>query len=237
MMQTQDRRNASQDRRRAPRYPAAVDRAQVGWWEDKQFRTAPARLTDISSGGASLVLDGQGVPSSFLWMCLVGEKPTGWISANLAGAQTSEDGVQLVRLAFAESCPYEVFKTAVWGSPSSQMSAPPPILDRRAPRAGVATGEQPPSDECHPVPVQRPPDPLALDRMTRVVLVSPLAPMPPTLWEAEQSQRVLKDRLAVLPWALTSVMSLIVVTLIGIITSSWLGHVRLVESFLAASKD
>src|SRR3954454_3259712 len=107
-MQTQDRREVSQDRRRAPRYPAAVDLAQVGWWEDQQFRTAPARLKDISSGGAALLVDGQDVSSSSLWMCLVGEKPTGWISANLAGAHTSEDGVQLVRLSFAESCPYDV---------------------------------------------------------------------------------------------------------------------------------
>lgn len=237
-MQTQERRIASQDRRRALRYPAAMDQAEVGWCEDKQFRTAAARLKDISSGGAALILDGQEVASTSLWMRLGGENPTQWISANLAGAQTSEDGVQLVRLAFAEPCPYDVFKTAVWGTSSAPMAAPAPIPDRRANWTGVPTGEQPPSDARQPEPIQqRPLDPPARDELTRVVLVSPLALTPPTLMEAEESQRVLKDRLAVLPWVMTFAMSLIVVALIGIIIWESLGHVRLVESFLAASKD
>jgi hypothetical protein len=62
-------------------------------------------------------VDQKGPSTEKAWMCLAGQEVTQWVGAQVAGVMVDESGNQLVRLAFPESCPYDVFRAAVWGDP------------------------------------------------------------------------------------------------------------------------
>lgn len=101
------------DRRLAPRYAPARDATQLGWWEDGQFRTADARLRNISSGGAAVNLGGTGPDTAGAWVCILMPGTDVWVQASVAGAVAAEDGTPHVRLTFAEPCPDDVLISAV----------------------------------------------------------------------------------------------------------------------------
>jgi len=217
-----------QDRRTSPRYAPALDQAHVGWWGGKHFRTTPAKLQDISSGRAALIVDGQTTAPAAVWVCVIGQGPTEWVQATIVGTAAGEDGTQQARLTFTEGCPYELFKAAVWGDQAAQPPAPA-AYEPPAPSTGLPPGDRP--------PVQRRAAALSPgDQLACVVVVSASAPGPPTLYQAEQSQRALKDRWSVLPWATAFLISLAATMAIGVVAVERLGHFRQLESTLAATK-
>jgi hypothetical protein len=243
MMNPKDHRTSAKDRRTSARYTPAVDQSQIGWWDGKQFRTTSATLQDISTGGAALTIDGQILPvdgemaPATVWMCVVGQEPTEWVQSRIAGATTGEDGTRRVRLAFTEHCPYEVFKASVWGNPAAQPPrAAPGAGEQSAPPTSVPPGDRPPLPRRLPDRRQT----VALshgDELTCVVVASAAADGPPTLYEAERSQRVLKDRVAVLPWAMAFVMGLAVAAMLGMVVVERLGQFRQVETRVSAANN
>src|SRR5262245_44006689 len=92
------------ERRSAARYVPVRDQVRLGWWDADRFRTVRARLLDISSGGAALLVDQSPPAPPSVWMCLVGQAPTEWIPATLAAGTTGEDGSQRIRLVFTGPC-------------------------------------------------------------------------------------------------------------------------------------
>jgi hypothetical protein len=241
MMHPKERGTSSKDRRTSSRYTPAVDQARVGWWDGKQFRTTSATLQNISTGGAAVTIDGQILPvdgemaPATVWMCVVGQEPTEWVQSRIAGAMTGEDGTRRVRLAFAQHCPYEVFKASVWGDPAAQPPrAAPGAGEQSAPPTSVPSGDRPPLP--HRQPARRLTVALSHgDKLTCVVVASAAADAPPTLYEAERSQRVLKDRVAVLPWSMAFVMGLATAAMLGMVVVERLGQLRQVETRVSAA--
>ncbi len=206
------------DRRSSTRYVPAADQARVGWWEGVHFRTAAARLTDISVGGAAVTVDPPAFQATTVWVCLVDQSAPEWVEADSAGSITETDGAQRLRLAFTHSCPYEVFKAAVWG-------------DLAAPAAPPARPDAEP-------PTERPPEEIARrDDLNYVVLSSSVEHGPPTLQESWLARRAERDRMAVLPWAVAMAMGLATVALLGVLVLEHLGRLRLIASLLRSAGD
>lgn len=107
------------DRRKEPRYPAKHDQANLGWYAEESYQTLPGRLEDVSSGGASLVLDSATWAGGDVWLCLSGGAQTDWVRAEVVGASQVDGGAQRIRLKFHESCPFDFFKIAAWGNPGA----------------------------------------------------------------------------------------------------------------------
>ncbi len=120
--------------------------ACLGWWDGVQYRTARVHLRNISTGGA-LVYSGQEPPDSGkAWLCLAGQHVSQWVRAEVAGVMAEDISNHLIRLTFPEGCPYDVFRSVVWGKPiaGSDIAVPeppaafvsehpsiPPLKDRR----------------------------------------------------------------------------------------------------------
>ena len=139
------------DNRTSSRYTPAVSQAQLGWWDGKLFLTTSAKLQDISTGGAALTIDEQEMAPTTVWMCMVGQGPTEWVQSQVAGATTGENGTRRVRLAFADHCPYEVFKASVWGDPAAQPPrTAPEVDDQPALPTSVWPGDRLPLPEHQP---------------------------------------------------------------------------------------
>lgn len=223
------------DRRRATRYPAVVDAARVGWWEGKHFRTAPARIEDISTGGAAISIGPDSLSAPVLWVCLAGPTPNEWVQAHLTGVTTAEDGSRTVRLAFPLSCPYELFKRVAWGEPAA-IAPPPPLAVAPTPdgRAEVPTVVPPPLlTRTH---ARMRPTATSESVSTCVVVLSLPFDSPPTLCEAEQSIRARKDRVAALSWIVAFAVGLVVAVLLGVLVRGKLEGFRFVESPLKTAR-
>ena len=226
-------RTHAQDRRKEPRYPPATDLAHIGWCEGEEFCTVQAQLQNISNGGAALDLARDRPASPDLWMCVVTAGPTEWLQASIAGSQATEDGGQRVRLAFVEPCPYDVFKAVVWGLTLARPAPPPtPTEPRRAETtpSGRVGQRTPHVDSTNPRPA---PDPSYDDEFTSVVVALPVIP---SRWKVEQDRRAAADRVAILPWALTFLLSVFVITLLGILVIERWSDVRNLASLEATSE-
>lgn len=108
------------DRRRSFRYHPSRDQACLGWWGAGQFRTARVRLTNISTDGALISVGQERPESGKVWVCLAGQDVSQWVGAEVVGVTTDGTGSHLVRLTFPKSCPYDVFRSAVWGKPIAE---------------------------------------------------------------------------------------------------------------------
>lgn len=106
------------ERRKEPRYAPAAEAARIGWWEGRDFRMSDAQLEDISSGGAKLKLADSELWGSDVWLSMGGAGTNAWIPATITELATAEDGSRRLRAAFHNTCPYDVFKSAVWGTPA-----------------------------------------------------------------------------------------------------------------------
>lgn len=134
---------AADDRRKEPRYPAKHDRANLGWYCGESYETLSGRLEDVSSGGASLVLEGATWAGGDVWLCLSGDAGTDWVRAEVVGASQVDGSAQRIRLKFHESCPFDFFKTAAWGKPGSSATTQEP-----ASRAHDTSASQGPHRTC-----------------------------------------------------------------------------------------
>jgi hypothetical protein len=92
-----------EERRAAPRCRPVVHRAWLGWWtRPGEFGSVPARLEDISQGGARLV---------------TAKPPTEQqrVQAKVVAVTPGPDSEFIVRLAFAGPCPQSLYRTAIFG--------------------------------------------------------------------------------------------------------------------------
>jgi hypothetical protein len=111
------------DRRSTPRYEAdptitcllAVPSGGTGTATER-----PATLIDLSQSGARMtVAPGGVIDLGLAWLRLDQPVPSPWIAGRLVAIDTpgwwKRHGPVVVRLAFSEPCPYEVFRLAVRG--------------------------------------------------------------------------------------------------------------------------
>jgi hypothetical protein len=111
------------DRRAAPRYPADAALTCLLALPSGTASPAverPAVLIDLSQTGARLtVAAGVAVDVGPAWLRLVEPVPSAWVAGRLVAIETPgwwrRHAPIVVRLAFAEPCPYEVFRLAVSG--------------------------------------------------------------------------------------------------------------------------
>ncbi len=118
----------SPDRRCSFRYSPTRDLACLGWWDGRQFRTARVQLRNISTDGALVSLGQERPDSGKVWVCLAGQDVSQWVRAEVAEVTADDIGNHLVRLTFPESCPYDLFRSAVWGEPiaAADIAVPEP---------------------------------------------------------------------------------------------------------------
>jgi hypothetical protein len=110
------------DRRRATRYETNGTPAVLGWYDGAEYRNSPAVLIDISLGGLSAWVEVLPPAGGTVWFQLGGEGSSPWVEAIVVEAIRikvvrlfrSRTRFQ-VRLRFAESCPYNIFKAAIEG--------------------------------------------------------------------------------------------------------------------------
>lgn len=74
-------------------------------------------VVDISQMGVAVLCDDVPRPAARIWLRLERPQPTDWVEVDLKGVTRSAQGSYLVRLAFRELCPYNLFKAAVYGRP------------------------------------------------------------------------------------------------------------------------
>ena len=92
------------ERRRTRRRPALTNRARLEWSDGPEFVNTPARLIDISQGGASFIAELPPPPSHDVWVRLEVPRQTGWVSARVVRL----DGPTAGGLSFLSYCPYEL---------------------------------------------------------------------------------------------------------------------------------
>jgi hypothetical protein len=103
------------DARNSSRYHAVRSAVFLGWWEEPEFRSTPARLLDLSHGGAQVLVGLEPPDGATLWLCLAGTPPGEWVEVKAVDREVLRKGERRLHLKFPESCPYELFEAAVLG--------------------------------------------------------------------------------------------------------------------------
>lgn len=206
------RERFNDERRKEPRYPAKHDQANVGWYRGESYQTVPGRLEDVSSSGASLVLDdGASWEGGDVWLCLSGGVRTEWVRGEVAGVSQVEGSAQRVRLRFHESCPFDFFKTVAWGGPK----APAPRGDvPGAPRTEQAQGSPGPHFACtadDETPTLE--DDFRALRVSVTMYQAPRAPEKFQFGRLREDER--DDRVLLVPKAYLAVLQIVGATLVA----------------------
>ncbi|MGE3818215.1 MAG: PilZ domain-containing protein [Isosphaeraceae bacterium] len=103
------------ENRRSCRYDAVRSAVYLGWWEEPDFRCCAAELRNLSQGGALIDVPIPPPQDAVLYLCM-GESATAhWTEAAVVSVTNPRDRVYRIRLAFSETCPYEMFNLAVFG--------------------------------------------------------------------------------------------------------------------------
>ena len=121
------------DRRIMPRHPATEYAIWLGWWRGEQeFFTTPARLVNISRGGALITTIDPPPERHTVWICHGSPEPTECIKAKVLRVSRVLRRECALRLAFPEPCPHGFFEAAVCGLAMvvRAMASPRTILDR-----------------------------------------------------------------------------------------------------------
>ncbi len=229
---------ARKERRDSHRYTPVMEQACLGWWEGREFRSVSARLRNLSSSGARVVVEGDRPAAQRVWIWVAGQPKIRWVPATLLAEMEDEPEPGSLRLSFAEPFPYESFKAAVWGEQGRHCGSSPagdlaacmtnsrkieesgscPTARSEAERIrfflGIDNGRQaegPRSDAEGP-------------RAT-------VSPHPPTLVEAYHAQQVLHDRLAPISWLTISAISLLILVSILAIVTTRLEDLRWLSGF------
>ena len=92
------------ERRRTRRHPAGDNRARIEWADGPDFLDTPARLLDISQGGAGFVAESPPAPGRDVWLRLEAPRLTGWVSAKVVRLDGSAEG----GLSFSGFCPHDL---------------------------------------------------------------------------------------------------------------------------------
>ncbi len=99
------------ERRKSPRSSAVANRAVLEWTEGSESRESPARLVDISGGGARLVAEGLPPLGQSVWFRLEQPAASGWVGARVVRHDDSHGA----GLEFANTCPFDVYHAATLG--------------------------------------------------------------------------------------------------------------------------
>jgi hypothetical protein len=219
----------SPDRRCSFRYSPTRDLACLGWWDGRQFRTARVQLRNISTDGALVSLGQERPDSGKVWVCLAGQDVSQWVRAEVAGVTADDTGNHLVRLTFPESCPYEVFRSAVWGEPIaaadiavpeppagfvSERPSTPPVKSRRAWIAEMHTRS---TGTINPT-WERPSQPQQASRQSPE----------PNQSEIDEGSRSHSS----LPWVMAFVINLFLVSWLGTVAAHKVQDIRTILTWL-----
>lgn len=99
------------DRRVHERFEALGNLTELEWWDGSRTGSIPARLLNVSLGGA-LVRTAQPIPGdSTLWIRLEEPVPTDWIGARVVRRVDDHEAA----LAFLDCCPFDFLQTATLG--------------------------------------------------------------------------------------------------------------------------
>jgi hypothetical protein len=82
-------------------------------------RTSPARLLDISQTGVLVLCDALPPANVRVWLRLETPQVSDWVEVIPRGTTSDALGGHRLRLAFRESCPYDIFKAVVYKKPAS----------------------------------------------------------------------------------------------------------------------
>jgi len=98
------------ERRAHRRLPARVNQTTLEWWDGWSSRNAPARIVDISLGGALIESEVPPPHGLDVWVRLEEPTSTSWVGGQIV---RTEDG--RAALAFREGCPRDFYEAAVLG--------------------------------------------------------------------------------------------------------------------------
>ena len=106
--------------------------AWVGWKTWRQFHTSNALMIDLSRGGARIFLDTPPPRGRPLWVFIETPSRNTIVRARVLETETTSNGQCVVRVAFDDPCPYEVFEAAVCGlapnDPKRRIAPAPRIM-------------------------------------------------------------------------------------------------------------
>lgn len=103
------------DRRDSPRFDPLTDLLWVQWWRDGECLGRPARLVNVSRGGALVVAAFLLYPGETLRLFLEQQEPPLGIDAVVIEAVEGAQGMSRVRLRFPRPCPDRFMEAAADG--------------------------------------------------------------------------------------------------------------------------
>jgi hypothetical protein len=102
--------------RRATRHAARTYVVWLGWWQgEHEFFALTARLSNISRGGALVVVPQSPPENHPVWICLGTPEPDECLAATTLEVRTARHRECSVRIAFCEPCPSRFLEAAVCG--------------------------------------------------------------------------------------------------------------------------
>jgi hypothetical protein len=103
-----------EDRRLMPRHEAAGHPVWLGWWRGKEaYFSNPARLLNLSRGGALLLVKDPPPEGQAVWLCVGEPEPTDCVEARVLEVRSARRRECQVRLEFREPCPHAFFESAI----------------------------------------------------------------------------------------------------------------------------
>jgi hypothetical protein len=104
-------------RRADPRHIPVERQVWLAWQTDQSVHRVPARLLDISRGGAAVEVDADVPPNQSLLFGLGGSSETDdFLGATVVRIAAARLGGYRIHLAFTTKCPDALLKTALFGA-------------------------------------------------------------------------------------------------------------------------
>jgi hypothetical protein len=105
--------------RQAARHAARTSVVWVGWWQgEDEFFALTARLSNVSRGGALVVVRHAPPENHPVWICLGTPEPDECLASIVLEVRRLRRGECTMRLAFREPCPSRFLEAAVCGRTS-----------------------------------------------------------------------------------------------------------------------
>ena len=105
------------DRRRVCRYPAALQDASLGWWEDSSFVEVPARLVNVSTNGClvELARRPKPTPREAIWFQSRKASLGEWTEGRIVSVRKPLLRKCKISISFVTPFAYDFFKELVYG--------------------------------------------------------------------------------------------------------------------------
>jgi hypothetical protein len=102
-------------RRREPRYEPRSNLLWMQWWEGGEYLGRPARLVNVSRGGAMIVAAALLRERQAVRIYLEESDPPAGVDATVLGVVEGRAGLHQIRLAFQSACPDAFLDAAAQG--------------------------------------------------------------------------------------------------------------------------